>query len=326
MRLCRAVAPAVVLLVTFATPLVSASHARTALRDKPIYLIHGINTSGHTDCRMWNAMTEQFDRWMKLGPQTARARARRYLTVAYYFQDDNCSVDISNSHPHSGHPGPRQPGLQGTQPHRQGSHTSAAPIEHLAYHLAWDIYQRHSSRRRSVAVVAHSMGGLLIRYAMAAVALKHPDFPKYLRIDDVVTLGTPHGGARAAFPSFQGAEMQPGSSLLKSLERVRRPEGVGGTDWLTVGSDDDTAVAADRAVGTDSDRDPLNKYFDSQHKVWYTSVNDIEHSDLYRLHAKATHKGAVAYQSLASSPFASHVVPMQWPVRRTYLSLTSARM
>jgi hypothetical protein len=329
MYLRRAIGLPVVLLVTFAVPLVSVSHARTSLRNKPIYFVHGINNSAYTDCAMWNPMTAQFDRWLGLvgkNAETPEARRRRYLTVAYYFQDKNCTANTNTSHPHSGHPGPTQPGLQGPQPHRQGSHTGAAPIEHLAYHLAWDIYNRHSSKGRSVAVVAHSMGGLLIRYALAAVALHHPDFPPLLRIDDVVTLGTPHGGARGPWPSFEGAEMVPGSDFLKSLQRVPRPEGVGGTDWLTVGSDDDTAVAADRAVGTDRDRDPLNKYFDSQHKVWYTSVNDIEHGGYYKLHAAATNKGAVAYESLSSSPFLSHVVAMTWPVRRTYLSLTSARM
>ncbi|MEY2516944.1 MAG: hypothetical protein QOJ89_4302 [bacterium] len=121
------------------------------------------------------------------------------------------------------------------------------------------------------------MGGLIIRYALAAVALHHPDFPPLLRVDDVVTLGTPHGGARGPWSSFEGAEMRPGSDFLKSLQRVPRPEGVGGSGY-------------------------------------------------YKLHAAATVKGTVAYESLSSSPFESHVVAMTWPVRRTYLSLTSASM
>ncbi len=78
------------------------------------------------------------------------------------------------------------------------------------------------------------MGGLIIRYALAATALKHPDFPPNLLVEDVVTLRTPHGGSRGPGAGLQGSQMAMGSQFLKSLERPEvgyEPDGRGGTDW-----------------------------------------------------------------------------------------------
>lgn len=317
MRLYGAIALPIALLLTSATLLVSTAKARTSARNQPTYLIHGINLSAHVDCKkMWAPMVKQLRAWKLTGP---------LVTVRYYWQDSGCSADISNSHGAIDFPGPPQPPQGGLPPHRDGSHTVNAPIEHLAWHLAWHIYDNYSRHDKTVDVVAHSMGGLVIRYALAATAAKGTAFPPKLLVEDVVTLGTPQGGARGPWFGMQGNEMTPGSDFIDTLARAPLPQGVGGTDWLTVGSDDDTAVPADRAVGTDRDRNPRNKFIASQHKVWYTTVNDIEHSDYYKIYPATTHAGAVAWQALAGKAFGSHVAATVWPVRRTYLSLISGK-
>jgi pimeloyl-ACP methyl ester carboxylesterase len=58
---------------------------------------------------------------------------------------------------------------------------------------------------RRLALVGHSMGGLIIR-AACAVATEHPE-PWTERLSDVVTLGTPHLGADLALGVHHGARL-----------------------------------------------------------------------------------------------------------------------
>ncbi|WP_028061388.1 lipase/acyltransferase domain-containing protein [Candidatus Solirubrobacter pratensis] len=75
---------------------------------------------------------------------------------------------------------------------------------------------------KPVDVVAEGGGGLVIRSALH----QRPS----LKVEDVVTLGTDHAGSTAA----------------------ANPQGAGGTDWSLVGSDADTVVPAERAVGMEA--------------------------------------------------------------------------
>lgn len=81
------------------------------------------------------------------------------------------------------------------------------PIEHLGCALAWYIYDTYTSKGIPVDVVAHSMGGLIIRDALGesgtavsgggcnTPANGNPNcFPPPLMVDAVATVGTPHGG------------------------------------------------------------------------------------------------------------------------------------
>jgi pimeloyl-ACP methyl ester carboxylesterase len=259
--------------VMFVLALVAPTSGASKPAARPVYFIHGWNLSANTDCAAtWSKMTQSFRDWgLKGNTDLTHVQAGEvgFHTVGYYHGDLNCNTPINANGDHSKVLPPQQAPLPGPQPHREGSHTANTPIEHLAHHLAWNIYETYSSRNQPIDVVAHSMGGLIIRYALAATQRHVADFPPYLLVEDVVTLGTPHGGSRGHkfAPSLQGAEMDPGSSFIKSLVKYGfNPQGRGGTDWTTAGSDDDTAVAADRAVGTDRDREPRDKYFGSQHK------------------------------------------------------------
>lgn len=72
-----------------------------------------------------------------------------------------------------------------------------------------------------VDVVAHSMGGIIARMAIADHGLARS-------IRTLVTLGTPHGGTHAA--RYADTEivrqLRPGSPLLKRLARARWPRGI----------------------------------------------------------------------------------------------------
>ncbi|HXC49606.1 MAG TPA: hypothetical protein VN634_01860 [Candidatus Limnocylindrales bacterium] len=118
------------------------------------------------------------------------------------------------------------------------SHTGKCDIRHLAYHVAWAIYNKYTSNGESVDVVAHSMGGLVIRYALQQVQAGHADFPPSLMIEDVVTVSTPHGGINPTLngwdcDDFQTSQMAVGSTFLTSLSS--HPAGTGGTDWTAIG-------------------------------------------------------------------------------------------
>jgi triacylglycerol esterase/lipase EstA (alpha/beta hydrolase family) len=242
-------------------------------------------------------------------------------TIGYYHDDANCNSSIDDHGDHSAHHGGG---------HVDGSHTADTPIEHLGYHLAWHIYDQHSRFGEPVDIVAHSMGGLMIRYAIAQTEHHEPGFPPYLLVEDVVTLGTPHGGARLAglcrgplVPGMctpQAREMRAGSAFLKWLEEnAWAPQGIGGTDWTTMGSDDDNTVAADRAAATDRDRDPVDKYMHSSHKVWYTKADNIEHNDFRD--DDRDDQTADVYISDDGTPF-MHFFDKEYPVRRAELAIT----
>jgi pimeloyl-ACP methyl ester carboxylesterase len=100
---------------------------------------------------------------------------------------------------------------------------------------------------KTVDVVAFGGGGLMVRRALM-------DNPQ-LKVEDVVTLGTPHAGSDALAAKC-GARavcdgLKPGSAFLKAL--ARNPQGKGGTDWSAIGSQSDDLVSADSAVAMDAE-------------------------------------------------------------------------
>ncbi|HEX8067775.1 MAG TPA: hypothetical protein VF520_14750 [Thermoleophilaceae bacterium] len=285
------------------------AEGRTDNREKPVYFVHGYANGSDVDCdKKWNDMMWMFRAWGQSG--TLR-------DTGYYHHDTNCGYALNHHGSHSTHYG---------NGHADGSHTEDTRIEHLAYHLAWDIYDHYSRNGTYVDVVAHSMGGLIIRYAIAQVERHHPDFPPSIRVEDVVTLGTPHGGARfaalcAVNCNTQVQQMKAGSGLLGWLEEnAWEPDGYGGTDWTTVGSGEDNQVAADRAVGSDSDRDPIHKYIGSGHKAWYTDANGIEHDDY--LHDIQDTRDADVHLYSTGGPGWVFSTSGAWPVRRADLAVT----
>jgi hypothetical protein len=236
---------------------------------KPVLLIHGIDVDPRGGYNNNCANT-----W---GPLQSFLRThgfadRPLLTLSYYNGDAQCDRSISESTD----PTLGNKYFDGTGAHAGpgGAHTLEAAIEHLGYHLAWWIYNEYSRHGVPVDVVGHSLGGLMIRYALGMVDKGTVGFPPKLLIDDALTLGSPHGGARPGLfvhlcGKRQCSEMAPGSGFLTGLERdAWNPQGDGGTDWTAMGSDGDSYVTADRATGTSGNR-KRDLYFGACHKVWY---------------------------------------------------------
>lgn len=104
---------------------------------------------------------------------------------------------------------------------------------------------RHPDETVEVDVVAHSMGGLVARYAALPAGTPgfdadHAPTGKRLRIRTLHTVGTPHCGANQAKLAHKldprAKAMMPGSDFLKALDAAGRqsaiiPYGIEG-DWV----------------------------------------------------------------------------------------------
>lgn len=235
--------------------LAPAAGARTDNKTDRVLFVHGYSPFGTptSTCDMWGNMKSTLTSLGFTGPKT---------TIGYYDNQVACDVSVipygsaSKHYPPSG-----------------GVHDRYVEIEHLGYELAWTIYDRYSKSGQTVDVVAHSMGGLVVRYALAQVERKHPDFPPSLKVDDVMTLGTPHGGSGYASWCWtsQCGDMSYGSSFLSWLASYGANPQVGaGTDWTVVGSYDDGVISEASAV-----------QMNAAHKVKYLGSSDIGHNDYY---------------------------------------------
>lgn len=159
------------------------------------------------------------------------------------------------------------------------SHNRNTDIRHLAYHLAWYLWDEFSSRGVNVQVVAYSMGGLIARWALYATqdhatgtdpATGRYVFPPSLLVHNVATLGTPHNGAFLAYlrglaPSVQADEMTPGSVFLGRLNVNGAPRAAQGTDWTVIGAEN-TGLSGDEVVAS---RSAINMCCTSVHRIVY---------------------------------------------------------
>lgn len=251
MRFLRRALVALILTALTATGLHVAApdQAHAHHENKPAYFVHGVFPSlldvslGGLDCQqMWQPMISRLrnDGWK--GPAH---------TVAFDYGAMNCNTEI----------------LQGDD---------TTPINPIAKALAWDIHNRHTRHNRSVTVIAHGMGGLVIRRALAASQNKETGWPRIM-VDEVVTLATPHRGTDAAkecaHMSRQCQQMVPGSGFLQNLAaNAPHPQGAYGTKWTLISADSDSIVSRTSGWGMGGSK-PL--------KVAYRASVGYRHTDYY---------------------------------------------
>ncbi len=273
-----ALAVALVLALGVATP----AGAATRVIRQPVVIVHGHSPDGRADCDRSDALVRQL-RSVDAG-HTAYRFAGELVPVGFYGGDTKATADdwgdtdcrwwahLSNHGDHargtpSGHN--RRNGVNG--------HTTGTSIRHLAYHFAWFIHERYTRRGIPVDVVGQSMGGLVIRTAMASTNARVRGFPRRLLVDDVVTLGTPLGGHEAElFTSInrQTREMDKDSEFLAWLHEHASapPRGGRRTDWTFIGSYADGLIPAPSTVGrrcaSDTSCEP---WLRAQHSVLYHS-------------------------------------------------------
>jgi hypothetical protein len=296
----RGFVAALAALVAWVAVAAEPAEARSDGRNKRVLFIHGLDATGDpgTNCAAyWNDMERKFRDW---------GWNQALIELSYYRYDTNCDHTINHHGRHSRH--------YGSGHYASGGHGANTNIRHLGYHLAWYIYSHYSKDGRVVDVVAHSMGGLIIRYALAQVQRGHDQFPPRLLVEDVVTMGTPHAGAKAwtsLCPFTQCDQMDAGSTFLEWLrDHASEPDGAGGTDWSAFSSADDNLVSMESGVA-----------MGACHKVQYLDSSNIEHGDFMHVRSGARSKQTSANVRRRNCPHgwvtdnSSH-----WPVRRADLA------
>jgi len=214
---------------------------------RPLLLVHGHEEDSGVACDpTWKRLMANY----RLMGYTGQFR-----TIKYYKNDTACSTYYG---------GGSAPWIS--------SATSNTPIQYISKKLAWYIYNSWTSRGIGVNIIAHSMGGLIVRYAIDQVQKKTPGFPPEIIAPSVVTFGTPHGGIDwAAFfcPTTQCAQMDSSSPFIDYLQAsARNPQGHYRTWWSLAGSH------ADNTVDQDSATDMSVKF-----KIHWASEVGIEHDD-----------------------------------------------
>lgn len=154
----------------------------------------------------------------------------RLRTFGYYRGDTNCSWE---------YPGSRD-----------------SSLNTIAQALALKIYRAYSSDGKKVDIVAHSMGGLIVRTMLRQVRLQDGahGWPPYLYVEDVVTIATPHDGTRQAEDCTryrQCRQMVPGNSFLKSLGEGLHESHME-TDWTLISGFADGIVSEGSGVGANA--------------------------------------------------------------------------
>lgn len=233
----------------------NAAPSRSDGSGNRVIFVHGFAPDGNHDCA---------DYFRSARTHFANKGWRgNLLTFGYYSGNTNCSHNV-----------------------RGGRDTA---IKDVAKAFANYVYNNYSKRNIKVDVVAHSMGGLVVRAALRYTALGAAGFPQGpLYIEDVVTLGTPHGGTTFFCPNTlqQCADMEPGSPFLNNLRSVMPNSGMrGGTDWTTVSSYNDGIVSEHSGIAGIA-----------EHEVQYN--DGISHNELrtirsgrYNSRAKHTARG-----------------------------------
>lgn len=233
----------------------------------PIYLVHGlhptVNQNGFScTAGLWGPLQSYLQGTHPgLGSDTLGWSAPIYK-VGFYNEDYNCDMYIStNNNPYGNFwaPSCNQMSVYGNSDAAPGLSTynysntdssvgtNSEPIEHVACELAWQIYGHDTQYGRNVKIVAHSMGGLIVRYMINRVHVGDKAFPPYLYISDVVTFSTPHaelyGWQQTALTfacggCLQNAEMGANTMfMVYTRDYANHPDAAkGGTDWTMLGS------------------------------------------------------------------------------------------
>lgn len=228
---------------------IGASPARAGSMNAPVLLIHGWNANSVQDCNtgsMWGTVEHYFS---NQGYWNTRS-------LGFYKSDYDCGDYVGQE---SGH-------CTGWYDSGSNDGTVNEDIRHTTCLIAWYIWDYYTQYGTTVAVVAHSMGGILIRQAMNDTPYIGA-FPPYLKISDVATAGSPHQGLGidAAWDAEHGwiinqptcpgncievYQMQVDNPLMQNLNSTsfrngfaRNPQGSGGTDWTNLASNNDELLS-----------------------------------------------------------------------------------
>jgi pimeloyl-ACP methyl ester carboxylesterase len=266
--------------------------------NRPLVLVHGHEADSGVKCnKTWKDLMAHY-RWYGY---------RGSFHPVQYYRGDTACTDYFGA---------------GNSPEIMNA-TSSTKIQSVAKAFAWYVYDRFNRKGVPVNIVAHSMGGLVVRYAIDQVQRKKPGWPPYFVAPSVVTFGTPHDGIWLG-PSFAGCrfsgdspqcrQMDRSSSFIEYLrDHARNPQGGYGTWWSVAGSHADDTVDEGSAVA-----------MSVQYKMRWGEDLSIEHSDFMHekvggdftadAHCWSTPSGA-SYRNMPEGH-------CYWPIQWSYVILS----
>jgi pimeloyl-ACP methyl ester carboxylesterase len=229
--------------------------ARTARKDRTVLFVHG-----------WSGLGAGIDCNGTFGSLESSLRKAGFtgqmLTIGYYDSDSNCDVNLQD----------------------WGNVTNSTSWKDIAKVFSSYLYENFTKKGIVVDLVGHSMGGNIVRGAIQGSQAKEAGFTQGIKVEDVVTFGSPFAGA-AWYTNLclwgQCSQLKPGASDIKWLATNGDPQAVGGTEWTSFGSTTDDVVPADSALAIG---------IPDARKVRYSTV---EHSD-YMGNATAQARAAKA--------------------------------
>lgn len=218
--LCISALVAMAITLTAVAP-AEAARPRRSNSESTVIFVHGFDPTGAAavDCAdYWKDARTHFGDRNWDGP---------LRTWGYYRDNSNCTWE---------YPGSRD-----------------SSLNTVAQALALKIYRSYSSKGKKVDIVAHSMGGLVVRTMLRHVKKKGGSggWPRYLYVEDVVTIATPHDGtswAENCTRFRQCRQMVPGNSFLKNLDESLYQSHMG-TDWTLISGFRDYVVSEGSGVG-----------------------------------------------------------------------------
>jgi hypothetical protein len=168
--------------------------------------------------------------------------------------------------------------------------TTNMDTQFVSCEIAWYIYDQFSQWGQNVYVVAHSMGGLLIRDAIVEVETgtnKH--FPPFLDINDVVTFDSPYAGIGTGLLADgqifycgvcnQGLDMVSTTTFIKQLNSIADPQTCNHcTNWTMMGS-----LSGGDPIDWDYSATHLSTVsgYDLNHRIGYLAVPGGNHTCYY---------------------------------------------
>jgi hypothetical protein len=241
----KRVATIVVTIAIVATALLISSHltakkAQAGYWGMPVILVHGFNLQNNLGCNDGNTFGGIKSFFINNG------WGNSLHSVGWYNQDHNCDGYLYYESYHC-------TGWYSSS----NDGTVNEDIRHVSCLLAWYIWDYYTHYFTKVAVIAHSMGGILIRQALNDTPYVAA-FPPYLMVTDAVTAGTPHQGLTAGAAWGLGVsqgcpgnctqitQMEAYNALMSNMNSTswrngfaRNPQGYGGTDWTTMSGNAD---------------------------------------------------------------------------------------
>jgi hypothetical protein len=232
---------------------ITAQKVFAGSKSHTVLLVHGFNAGSIMDC---NKSSE----FGTLESFLFNNGFSLVASVGFYNADYDCNEYLAGESSH----------CTGWYDSGNNDGTVNEDIRHTTCLLAWFIWDYWTSHGNSIEVIAHSMGGILIRQAMIDTPYV-TQFPPYLYISDVATAGSPHQGisSGSAFISsidpgiacpgncVEIAQMEQTNAMMSNMNSKtwrsgfgRDPQGSGGTDWTTMSSDYDDVLNPSCDLGT----------------------------------------------------------------------------